>query len=92
MKTGRIHEGNHSLGLHTGHGRDKVFGLFFCRNIWQIGIKLAHRELCVILGLMKNIKSEKVQLENSGINRTVRKIPFLLKDLKKPSLIFVRDL
>ena len=91
-KTGRIHESNHSLRFEISHGRDKGFGLFFCRDKWQIGIKLAHRELCVIPGLMKNIKSEKAQLGNSSIDRTVRKIPFPLKDLKKPSLVFVRDL
>ena len=47
-KTGRIHESNHSLWFHIGHSRDKGFGLFFCRDKGQIGIKPAHRELCVI--------------------------------------------
>ena len=91
-KTGRIHESNHSLGLHIAHGRDKDFGLFFCQDKGQIGIKFSHRKLCVIPWLMKNIKSEKAQLGNGSIDRTVRKIPFALKDLKKPPLIFVRDL
>lgn len=91
-KTGRIHESNHSFRFEISHGRDKCFGLFFCRDKGQIGIKPAHRELCVIPGLMKNVKSEKTQLGNGDIDRTVRKIPFLLKDLKKPPLIFVRDL
>ena len=91
-KTGRIHESNHSFRFAICHGRDKDFGLFFCRDKWQIGIKFPHRKLCVIPGLMKNVKSKKTQLGNGNIDRTVRKIPFLLKDLKKPSLIFVRDL
>ena len=51
-KTGRIHEGDHSLGFDICHGGDEDFCLCFCWNKGQISIKPSHRKLSIIPGFV----------------------------------------
>ena len=72
-ESGGIHKSNHRLNFDIGDGIDKVKGFFLGRDIGKVSIKLPHRDLCRVPGLMKYVEGEETDLRDCTIDGTVRK-------------------
>lgn len=73
-KTRGIHKGAHGPWLDVRHGGNKKKGFLLRRDIGEIGIRLAQRELSRIPGVMKNIQRKEAELGNTEVDRTAREI------------------
>ena len=61
-QAGRIHESEHGFLFNVGHGGDEMPCFVLGRDIGKVFIKLTQRQLCIILGLMQDIKGKETQL------------------------------
>ncbi len=68
---GGIQERDHSLLLQVRHGGDKSPGFLLGRDIRKKTIKPAHGKLCVVPGLMEDVKGKEPQLGDDAVDGTV---------------------
>jgi len=70
-QSGRIQERDHGLLFQVRHGGDESPGLLLRRDIRKKIIKPAHGKLCVVPGLMEDVKGEEAQLGDDAVDSTV---------------------
>jgi len=69
---GGIQERDHGLLLEVRHGGDKSPGFLLGRDIRKEIIKPAHGKLCVVPGLMEDVKGKEAQLGDGTVDGAVR--------------------
>ena len=70
-KSSGIQECDHGLLLQVRHGGDESPGLLLGRDIRKKIIKPAHGKLCVVPGLMEDVKGKESQLGDDAVDGTV---------------------
>lgn len=82
-KSGGIQKREHSLLLQVRHGGDKSPGLLLGRDIRKEFIKPAHGELCIVPGLMEDVKGEEAQLGDGAVDGAVSQGTLLLEPVNE---------
>ena len=80
---GRKHEAEERFKFQIRNRRKENLHFFPGRDKGEIGIKLPHRKLSRIPGVMENIHGKETELGNAVVYGAVRKRTFLLKPADK---------
>ena len=91
-QAGRIHDRDHGLYFDVRQGRDESLHFFLGRDKREIGIKLAHGDLCRIPRFVKDVKGKETDLGDRDINGPVCKATLLLERIEKPDDVGIPDL
>ena len=89
---GGIHEGDHGFDFDIRDRVNKRPGFLLGRDIGEISVKLSHRDLSGIPGLVKDIHGEESDLGNGMIDRAVRETTRFFKIIDKSPDIIISNL